>query len=48
MLIRTMAASQEVEECIESLQSLVQLEQLNSLNINKYLPVTLYEKGKIQ
>lgn len=44
---RTIAASGEVWDFMESLQNLVQhFEQLHSLNIDKYLPVKLYEKGK--
>jgi len=43
MLFGTMAASQEVGECIENFQYLIQqFEQLYSLKISKYLPVKLY------
>lgn len=48
MLNRTIAASgEQLWDFMESLQNLVQhFEQLYSLNIDKYLPVKLYEKGK--
>lgn len=47
MLNRAIAASEEVGDLMESLQNLVQhFEQLHSLNIEKCLPVKLYEKGK--